>query len=114
MAPYLDPPVPNPAVSSVELDGERVLYDADRGRVVRLDRVASLIWPLLDGVSTADELAEDLSDVFGRPLSEVRADLEELFDGLGRSGYLNTGKGAGGSSAPPPAPNAYLADPPDP
>lgn len=33
-----------PSVASVELDGERVLYDADSGRLHRLDPVGSVIW----------------------------------------------------------------------
>lgn len=67
-----------PGLGDAELDGERVVWDPATGRLVRLDRIGSLIWGSFDGVTTTGELAADLADVFGVSLAAVRADVDGL------------------------------------
>ena len=62
----------------VELDGEAVVYDAESMDVHRFNPSATVILGLLDGSATLDELAADISDVFGQTQEEVRAQLDEL------------------------------------
>jgi len=62
----------------VELDGEAVVYDAESMDVHRFNPSATVILGLLDGSATLDELAVDISEVFGQTQEEVRAQLDEL------------------------------------
>ena len=50
--------------------------------VHRFNPSATSILGLLDGSATLDELAVDISDVFGQPPEEVRAQLDELIHQL--------------------------------
>ena len=51
-------------IDAVDVDGELVVWDPVRARVHRLDPVATLIWQLLDGGATIDELADDIATVW--------------------------------------------------
>ena len=83
MTPRHDEPLrSHPALASVELDGEVVVYDERDHRIHQLDRIGSIIWPWLDGTATIEELAADLADAFDAPLEEVRADLAALVEEL--------------------------------
>jgi len=62
----------------VELDGEAVVYDAESMDVHRFNPSATVILGLLDGSATLEELAVDISDVFGQPKEKVVAQLDEL------------------------------------
>jgi PqqD family protein of HPr-rel-A system len=71
-----------------ELDGEAVVYDPETMDVHRLNPTATVILGLLDGSTTVDELAADVSAVFDRPEEEVREQLEELVNELDRNRIL--------------------------
>ncbi|HEV2068517.1 MAG TPA: PqqD family protein [Acidimicrobiales bacterium] len=86
-------PRAKPSVASVELDGERVLYDTEGGRLHRLDPVGSLVWACFDGRSPVGELAADLAAGFGADLERVRSDVVELVTTLVDEGLLETGDG---------------------
>jgi PqqD family protein of HPr-rel-A system len=62
----------------VELDGEAVVYDEESMDVHRFNPSATVILGLLDGSATVDELAVDISDVFGQRREDVLAQLDEL------------------------------------
>ena len=62
----------------VELDGEAVIYDEESMDVHRFNPSATLILGLLDGSATLEELAVDVSDVFGLPPEDALAQLDEL------------------------------------
>lgn len=80
---------PAPAtVASVELDGETVLFDEQSGTIHELSRTATLIWRCLDGSSTVDDIAADMSDVFGMDLERMQGELIEFVRELGRKGLL--------------------------
>jgi hypothetical protein len=104
-------PAAKPTVVSVEVGGERVLLDTETGKLHLLDRVASVVWPFLDGTATVDELAADVADAFGEPVERVRADLGALVGRLAEEGLLaGTGEPAP-DDEPPPGPR-MLVDPP--
>ena len=55
----------------VELDGEAVVYDEESMDVHRFNPSATVILGLLDGRATVEELAVDISDVFGQRREDV-------------------------------------------
>lgn len=102
-------PQRRPDVESVDIDGELVLWDPFRRTVHRLDPVASVLWPFLDGNATIAELAADAAEVWGVSLEETTAAVRALVDQLDEVGLLG--------DAPPVAagPNPdHLIDPPSP
>jgi len=79
-------PAPWPWVASVELDGEVVLYDEDTGRVHLLNESASIVWQLLDGESTIEQIGRDVAGAAGvEPLEVISQviDLVRMLAGVG-------------------------------
>lgn len=72
----------------VELDGEAVIYDERNGDLHRLNPTASLVFSLLDGSSTIDELARDVGETFSMPVGEVGEQLHALVVQFGESHLL--------------------------
>jgi len=66
-------PRPRPDLQWVELDGEVVVYDD--GVLHKLDPIATVVWKALDGVTTLDELADELAEVYGADREQVLADV---------------------------------------
>lgn len=58
-------PLARPSVADEELDGELVLYDADRRRLLVLNESASAIWRGCDGSQTVAALVEKLAGALG-------------------------------------------------
>lgn len=81
-------PQRSPSGLSVELDGERVVLDTASGGLHRLDRMASLIWTMLDGSASVAELVDDLADVFQAPPEVVEPDVLRMLRECGRVGLL--------------------------
>lgn len=82
-------PRPRPDVTSVEVDGEAVVYSPHAG-VHRLDTTAAVLWRCFDGDATLREVADDLADVFAdEEPSRLRADLLAYARDLGRAGLLD-------------------------
>jgi hypothetical protein len=81
-------PVIGSWVTSVELDGESVLYDETSGVLHLLDAVATVVWDRLDGTATLDDLAADLSRTFATDRRRVRGDLVAFARQLGRQHLL--------------------------
>ncbi|MGI8686879.1 MAG: PqqD family protein [Acidimicrobiales bacterium] len=75
-------------LGDAELDGERVLWDPATGQLARLDRIGSLVWTSLDGVTPIAELVADLADAFGAPPAAVRADVDDLLLRLSELGLV--------------------------
>lgn len=73
---------PAPAVrrdlTTVEVDGELVIFDALTSEIHQLDRLGALIWPFLDGEGTLGELVLDLAAAFEAPVEQVRGDVLSL------------------------------------
>ena len=75
-------------VTSVELDGERVLLAEDSGRVHWLDPIGTIVWDCFDGMSSVDEIVTDLAEAFRTPVDPIRSDVLELTRQLGSAGVL--------------------------
>lgn len=103
-------PVIRPTVTSVELDGERVLYDTETGKLQKLDVIGSIVWSCFDGATDIAELSADLSDAFGADPAQVRSDVEALVATLIEEGMLLSGAAA---AAPPPAAGEAVVSMPD-
>jgi hypothetical protein len=75
-------------VTSVELDGELVLYD-DAARVMhRLNPTASMLWACLDGSGSLAEIAADVASAYGADVVQVCSDLVAASRHLGRMGLV--------------------------
>ena len=72
----------------VELDGEAVIYDEINGDLHRLNPTATLVFSLLDGSATLEDLARDIADAYGMPLDEVIVQVRELAEQLAASHLL--------------------------
>lgn len=82
-------PRPHTDVTSVEVDGEAVVYSPHAG-VHRLDTTATVLWRCFDGDASLRELADDLADVFPEEEpSRLGADLLAYARDLGRAGLLD-------------------------
>lgn len=121
--------VPRPVAGlvSITLDGELLLLDPRTDGLHQLDRLGALIWSVLDGVATVDELVDDLVDAFGASPGTVRHDLGQLlaalrtagaFEGAGPRPDLLTGAGKGAPAGAPGGDDLwrpdYMVDPPAP
>lgn len=74
---------------SLELDGEVLLLDPRTDGLHHLDRLGTIIWKVLDGEATVDELVDDLADAFATPVDTVRTDLSSLLTTLAAVGLLD-------------------------
>lgn len=81
-------PVAKQSVASVELEGEGLLYDEERGSWHLLSSTAMVIWQCCDGSATVETLALDLAQVYQVDLETVRIDTLEAVRQLGRQGLL--------------------------
>jgi len=90
---------PTDTLSSVELDGETVIYDDSNGSIHLLDPIATVVWSVLDGTSTLEEIAADLTEAFNADPDQVRNDVVTLARNLGHSGLLAGVQGDGSATA---------------
>jgi hypothetical protein len=97
-------------VISLEFGGETLLYHTTARVVHRLDPVASIVWRLLDGGVSVDDLVGDLATAFAADPLVVRNDLNKLLERLETASLLAGGqvpKRPGGEPA-------VLTNPPSP
>lgn len=80
-------PVPRPQVAGVEIDGEEVLLEEGTRNIHWLNQIGSVVWASYDG-STLDQIARELSDIFGADPDLVKSDVLELTRQIGRVGLL--------------------------
>jgi PqqD family protein of HPr-rel-A system len=76
------------SVAIVELDGEGVLYDEERGQLHVLNQSATAVWACCDGTQTVDELSTELAEVFGLALADVTAGALEAIRDFASRGLL--------------------------
>lgn len=81
------PQIPE-TVAWAEVDGEGVLYDELRQKVHVLSPTATLIWSGIDGRTSLERIARDLSESFGTDLEVVRSDVLELARDLLERGLI--------------------------
>jgi hypothetical protein len=72
---------------TLEFDHETIVYNCQTGAVHRLDATGSIVWKLLEGHSTIDELVTDLSAAFAVDPSVVHNDVRNLLERL-EQGFL--------------------------
>ena len=82
-------PVARSGVASVELEGEGLLYDEERGSWHLLSPTALIIWQCCDGSGSLDELTQDLANAYETDLETVRMGTLEAVRQLGREGLLD-------------------------
>lgn len=83
------------------IDGETIIvpiegHVGDLDCIYTLNEVGSVIWQLLDGSSTIDEIAAEICNQFEVTLEEARQDLAELVDSLQEAGLIRIDDEAAG------------------
>jgi len=106
VAADLLPQVPE-TVAWVEVDGEGVLYDELRQKVHVLSPTATLVWSGIDGQTSLERIARDLSHSFGTDLEVVRSDVLELARDLLDKGLITE---TSSSRDPKPRPSGISTD----
>jgi hypothetical protein len=81
-------PHPRQGVTTVEIEGDAVIYDEELERSHLLNPTAALIWRLLDGRSRVSEVSADIAEVYAVDLDTVLTDVLALVQDLGRRGLL--------------------------
>ena len=93
-------PVIPDTVAWAEVDGETVAYDEAQKKVHLLSPTATLIWSGIDGRTSFEQIARDLSRSFGTDLSQIRSDVEDLARDLQERGLIDeAGSGGPATSA---------------
>jgi PqqD family protein of HPr-rel-A system len=64
------------------LDGEAVVYDDVAGDLHHLNSTATVVFQLLNGDATVEELAADLADAYGMPQDDVAVQVRDLVRSL--------------------------------
>lgn len=72
----------------VEVDGEVMIYDAEKGEVLHLDAVGSLLWDLLAEPTELDDLWAAIATAFGIPVGNARNDAGPFLGELTRRRLL--------------------------
>ena len=82
-------PVPNPSVVSRDgLDEGRVMVNCDTGAALALNRTGALVWDLIDGRRSPDEIAEAVRKSFSNAPDTVRDDVAALLVTLSEDGFI--------------------------
>jgi hypothetical protein len=76
------------SVIATVIDDEAVLYDEAGENLHHLDRIATVVWQLMDGQSTVAELAPDLAEAFGADNMTVQTDVLDLLNTLVEQGVI--------------------------
>jgi PqqD family protein of HPr-rel-A system len=72
----------------VVLDGEAVIYDEASGDVHHLNPTATLVFQMLDGTVSVEELAADVASVFELDPATAATQVRSLVDELAAAGLL--------------------------
>jgi hypothetical protein len=83
-----------PTVASAELDGELVLYDEDRRRLIVLNETAALVWSSCDGTRTVGEMIDEIAAAYTMERENVAEDVTGLIDDLMTEDLLTAGPNA--------------------
>ena len=81
-------PKPRPDLTVVQLDGETVIFDDRNGTLHHLNETATIVFSLLDGEATLDELAADIAHATQAPAEEIRKQIDHLLRTFHDSGLL--------------------------
>jgi hypothetical protein len=92
---------PDPAVETVEVESEALLYYPHRTTRVAVNPIGALIWSCLDGESTLGEIAADLAESFNAPFKTVLADVTAAVSDLVARGMVHDAHQHGTESSEP-------------
>jgi hypothetical protein len=79
---------PAAGVSALCFEDGALLAMGSSGEFATVDRVGSLVWPLLDGHRTAASIAAELAPLFGAHSSDIGSDLLKWTRDLVEQGFL--------------------------
>ena len=74
----VSPPARADEAVTLDFQSETLVYHLRTGEVHRLDPIGAMVWRLLDGHTTVDEIVPDLAAAFGTDEAVVRRDVEGL------------------------------------
>lgn len=72
----------------VELDGEAVIYDERTGNLHHLNSTATLVFHLLDGRTSIEDVAREIAEVVAVPAVEIRRQIDDVVSTFGQAGLL--------------------------
>lgn len=72
----------------MELDGEIVIYHEGQHAAHLVNDAGALLWQLFDGITTINELAADVSAVFGVSHTVAADQVRSFADQMGELGLL--------------------------
>ncbi len=88
----MSPPASRPSLreglTTVELDGEAVVYDEASGELHHLNPAATIVLSLCDGTLSVEEIASAVSDAFELSLDHVLPDVRAAVDRFAQAGLL--------------------------
>jgi hypothetical protein len=97
-------------VTSKMIDGEAIIINLANGMYYSLDKTGAVVWLLIGGGCSLEEIADVLSSRFSAPLEQVREDLANLVKDLVSHNLVLPAEGAA-TNAPielePPTGDAY-------
>lgn len=65
-----------------ELDGEAILLDPQEGCSYNLNKVGTVIWTLLDGTHTVEDIAAAVCEAYEVEYTQALRDVEQLLNDL--------------------------------
>jgi PqqD family protein of HPr-rel-A system len=86
---------PKAGLTCRELNGELIVLDSPEGFVHHLNPSGALIWSLLDGCASIQEIAACLAEEFELDAKDIDQDVKRFIDDLERMGLLETKTGGG-------------------
>ena len=81
-------PVGREEITSVELDGEAVLYDESTQAMHVLNPTATVVWSCCDGTVSVDQLIDELAEAYGVEREVVADDVLGLVREFGHQNLL--------------------------
>jgi hypothetical protein len=112
-------PVIAEAVAWAEIDGETVAYDEIGKKVHLLSPTATLVWSGIDGHTSFEQIARELSASFGDDPARISSDVEALAQDLEARGLIREAgpavsapKASASREGEHGAKTRFLADPP--
>jgi PqqD family protein of HPr-rel-A system len=88
----MNPPASRPSLrddlTTVELDGEAVVYDESSGELHHLNPAATIVLSLCDGTLSVEEIASAVSDAFELTFDDVLPDVRAVVERFGQAGLL--------------------------
>lgn len=88
MKPLTKPLINPSVVARPVLDGEAVLVNLDTAASVALNRTGHVVWQLIDGRHTAEQIVAAVRSQFKNVPDTVSAEVMALLDDLARDGFV--------------------------